>query len=233
VRYAIFSDIHGNFHALNQMILDLNSEVIDGYICCGDICGYYYDQLYVIHLLKNLDNLLIVKGNHDKFYEDMIHDKELKFSLTKKYGSSYNKEINLEIYNYVKELPHMIEKNIYNRKVGIFHGSPNDFLNGRIYPDNKVFHENFNTYDICFLGHTHYQFYKKVGNTIILNPGSIGQPRDGLGFSYCIFDFDSLEYEYRTVNFNKDELKEIILKNEESENNREYLCKILDRKVTK
>jgi diadenosine tetraphosphatase ApaH/serine/threonine PP2A family protein phosphatase len=45
-----------------------------------------------------------------------------------------------------------------------------------------------------------------VGNTLILNPGSLGQPRDGKGFCYCILDLEDFSYCFKKVKVDVDEL---------------------------
>jgi putative phosphoesterase len=228
MKFAVFSDIHGNAYALKQMLIDTKEEKLKGYICCGDIAGYYYNQEETIKLLQNLDNLFIVLGNHDKQYMEAYQNPELERRYSSKYGQSYSEKSPF-VYNYLNEAPEMLELNIAEHRIGIFHGSPEHPLNGRIYPDHLDYNILFNNYDVCFLGHTHYQLYKKVGNTVIVNPGSLGQPRDGKGFSYCIFDFESITCEFRTVHIQRDKLKKQVMNKETNEMVRAYLITVLDR----
>ncbi len=64
MRYAIFSDIHGNLEALNAVIKDLQSQKIDGYFCCGDIVGYGADPSKCIQRIQEIKATSIA-GNHD------------------------------------------------------------------------------------------------------------------------------------------------------------------------
>ena len=69
---------------------------------------------------------------------------------------------------------------IEGTKISLFHGSPWDPLQGYIYPDYPGFGEFLRIdSDLFFLGHTHYPLYKKIGNKGIINPGSVGLPRNG------------------------------------------------------
>ena len=52
------------------------------------------------------------------------------------------------------------------------------------------------------LGHTHYRLTRSYGKSLVINPGSLGQPRDGNGFSYVILDLYNKSYEFKTVNVN-------------------------------
>jgi putative phosphoesterase len=228
MKFAVFSDIHGNADALKQMLKDLEQENISGYICCGDIAGYYYDQEETVDILKSLENLRIVRGNHDYYYMKAFDDPTLERLYAEKYGAGYHYK-SRNVLDFIHSLPVSIEAVIDNRNTGIFHGEPQNPMDGRIYPDCKEFHNSFQKYQVCFLGHTHYRFMKKVGNVLIINPGSLGQPRDGRGFSYCIFDLEKMNCDFRSVLISKDLLKEKITKNETRETVKKYLINILDR----
>lgn len=230
MKYVIFSDIHGNDFALKQMLLDLEKEDINGYIYCGDIAGYYYDQERVVSRLKSLENLLIVKGNHDISYRLAYENEDEKKYYSEKYGNSYNMDIKSDVIDFINTLPIKIITKIKGYKIGIFHGSPNDAINGRIYPDFEHYNDIFKGYDICFLGNTHYRLLKNIQGSIVINPGSLGQPRDGKGFSYCIFDFETLDCDFRTIEFNKDDLKKKIYNFESDIRHRNYLISVLDRR---
>lgn len=229
MKYVVFSDIHGNACALRHMLNASRLENVDGYICCGDIVGYYYDFEDAVNLLKGLNNLYLVKGNHDIIYQKIAENPTVKEQYAAKYGNSYLKDVSTMVINFIQTLPTNINMTILGRRVGIFHGTPNDPTDGRIYPDCTQFDETFKQYDICFLGHTHYRMIKQVNNTLLINPGSIGQPRDGAGFSYCIFDFADLTYKFNTITFDKEELRNKIKRTEIIEKNRDYLLNVLDR----
>lgn len=233
MRYVVFSDVHGNAYALKKMLNDLKSQSnIDGYIFCGDIAGYYYGQIQVIDVFKKLNNLIIVKGNHDCMLEKAIRDRNCLNELASKYGNSYLKLENLsqDYLDYLKKTPDHKNIIIDNKRIGIFHGIPNNRLNGRYYPDTALDMAQFMEFDVVFLGHTHYRMEKKIGRTRIINPGSLGQPRDGKGCSYCIFDFNAMNCDFKTIDFEYNELIAEIEMNEDADFIKEYLTDILYRK---
>lgn len=184
MRICLFSDIHGNSDAMERM-LDMEGHKTDVFIFAGDIFGYFYGQREVIDTFMSLKNLIAVKGNHEKKYLD----KSISEETFDKYGNSYNIVLSDAQEEYLRQLPDYIEISIDKKRFGIFHGGPRSHLEQRIYPDTEIRDKSMNEqYEFLILGHTHYRLEKKLGHTTIINPGSLGQPRDGKGFSYCILD---------------------------------------------
>ena len=223
MKYVIFSDIHGNILALKQMLIDTSVYNPEGYIFCGDIVGYFDHTEEVIDELINIKNLEAVCGNHDWNYIHMDKYKQIEFA--NRYGNSYSKSLGENYLRFLKSLPILKKFKIMDKKVMIMHGNIENCLYGRWYPDSQI---NIKNYEgVCFCGHTHYQMYKIAGMTRIINPGSLGQPRDNKGFSYCIYDFGINECKFYNVEINKNELLKEIKKNEQHDFVRNYLLKRL------
>ncbi|MBD5540927.1 MAG: metallophosphoesterase family protein [Lachnospiraceae bacterium] len=195
MRICIFSDIHGNRDALERM-LDEEKENVDLFIFAGDIFGYFYSQREIIDILMSMKNLIAVKGNHERNYLSGSIDND----LLDRYGSSYKIILSDSQLEYLRQLPDYLKISIFDKQFGIFHGGPDDYLDQRVYPDTEVKDKsNFERYEFLILGHTHYRFVKKIGRTLIINPGSLGQPRDGKGFSYCILDTQNEKCQFKSV----------------------------------
>lgn len=205
MKIVIFSDIHGNKFAFDELMKNISSIDYDYIIFGGDIFGYYYNQEYIIKKLEKMKNLIWLKGNHDQNFLDVYMNSSLEKELVKNYGHSYARirdKFSLDIYEKIRDLPEYAEMGIDGIKVGIFHGTPDSYLTGRFYPDNEIEDETlYSKYDIVILGHTHFQMVKKVGKTLVINPGSAGQPRDGRGYSYAIYDSDSGVVEFNTFTY--------------------------------
>lgn len=223
MKFIIFSDVHGNYNALERMISDTKDITDKKYIFCGDIMGYYYQQEEVIKILQNMKDIISVRGNHDQYYLNIVKGICSVNKYADLYGVSYEQDLSLQSVSYLSELPLMKKFDVSGKNVMVCHGSPVDMLEGRIYPDSDINGYADDTYDIVIFGHTHYRMLKNVGNTIYLNPGSLGQPRDGNGYSYCVADFDSMEFEFKNIDVDTDCLKNQILINETHNNVREYL----------
>jgi len=215
MRYFLFTDIHGNFEALQPVLEFAQKMKIDHYICLGDLVGYGASADEVIDRVRALKPLSIIRGNHDKAVCNLdsvqtfnpiaaaaIH--WTKKNITKK---------NMHYLTNLKQGPDIIHDDIM-----ICHGSPFD-------EDHYIFGEfdakeafSHSTTPLCFFGHTHFPFVYTEKNSLIdgafiqgssdevkiekdikylINPGSVGQPRDRNNRAACaIYDSDS-----RTVKF--------------------------------
>ena len=202
MKICVFSDIHGNIEAFDKMISNETGNV-DAYIFAGDIWGYFYDQSEIIDRLSAITNLYAVKGNHDEYYLG----REITPELINKYGSSYLADITDKQLGFIKGLTDHLEIMIDGKRFGIYHGGNVDFLEQRIYPDTEI-DETFliGKYDYLILGHTHYRMCRRIKDTMIINPGSLGQPRDGHGFSYCILDTKTGRIDFKSVDIDIDKL---------------------------
>ena len=83
------------------------------------------------------------------------------------------------------------------------HGSPWAPKDGYVYPDTPLDQFKDVAASIFCLGNTHYPMHRRVGEKIIINPGSLGQPRHGGWPSYAVFDLPSGNVVFREVRYNK------------------------------
>ncbi len=235
MRYIVFSDIHGNQVAFKQLLMDIdNVDDIDGLIFCGDMMGYYYHADEILSSIKDNKKIISVRGNHDNYYLNAIQNKKYMDECVSKYGNSYTLSLSEKNRSFLSQLPALISFDVDGKNIGVFHGSPFNTFEGRLYPDTCLSKDEtdiIEKYDIIFLGHTHYRMMRKIGNALIINPGSLGQPRDGNGFSYCIFDFDRLICDFHNVVIDLGELFKEIELNEIAQDRITYLKSVLERKI--
>lgn len=203
MRCVVFSDIHGNVAALKSMLQQLKKEKADLYIFCGDVVGYFFHQKEVIKYLQCLPRLCAVMGNHDFYYLNSLASEEKRQFYNEKYGKSYLNTLSDREVDFLKNLPEVVELHLENKKILVTHGSPERHLEGRVYPDTVVDELFYHPYDFVILGHTHYQMYRRLDKTVLLNPGSLGQPRDGKGYSYCILDTKTGKCRFQTVDIDQ------------------------------
>lgn len=231
MRFIVFSDIHGNQYALNAFFNEITQIEYDKIIFCGDIFGYYYGQKEIIDRFNHTENLIWIMGNHDSYAIAAYYDKCNVLELVEKYGHSYERMFDFLDCGYLKileQLPIMYNLEADKKKIGIFHGTPDNSLEGRLYPKDVITNFiSYQEYDYVILGHTHFKMMRKWKDTIILNPGSLGQQRDGRGFGYMILDTCQNTVEFKNVDFSKKKLYEEI---SQYDSGMEKLKEILERK---
>ncbi len=210
MKLVVFSDIHGNALALESFVKELSNFSYDKIVFLGDIFGYYYEQEKCFDLLKKIPNLIWLKGNHDGYAVKAYHDEVDSDKLIASYGHSYEGIRNRFTKNdidFISDLPssYVFEKE--GKKIALFHGRPEDSLEGRIYPDTPLTDGEFGKYDTVFLGHTHCKMNRIIGKTKVISPGSLGQPRDGKGYGFLVYDMLSEECQFININVDNSILK--------------------------
>ncbi len=218
MRYLIISDIHSNLAAFEAVLADAGS--FDKVWCLGDVVGYGPDPNECVEQLRALPHVCVV-GNHDwaslgkMDTEDFNPDAKKACQWTREQLSPSNLE-------YLETLPQSLVEGDFT----LVHGSPRHSIWEYIlYP--SIAEANFEHYDtrFCFVGHTHVPIIYRHSpenpaqacdtvipplddpfvlgeERLIINPGSVGQPRDGdPRASYAIFDSDELTLEYRRVSY--------------------------------
>jgi putative phosphoesterase len=198
VKVAVLSDIHGNLPALQSVLDDF--PPLDACVCCGDLVGYYPDVEEVCNILRDLTTF-IVRGNHDAYVTGALFPSIDKADAYKVEWTRANlSEKNL---SWLATLP--VEKSFSwdESRILMRHASPWD-EETYLYPDSpRLFEIQLKENEFLFFGHTHRPMWIRAGNGMILNPGSVGQPRDGNPFaSYAVFDTMTRNVEMRRVKYN-------------------------------
>lgn len=219
---AVFSDIHGNVSSLEEALKIMDTHKPDQYLFLGDMAGYYYYQNESIELLNNLDNLIAIKGNHDEYFLKSLINKDMLKKLDEKYGQSYSLLHN-NITEKSKDFFYNLAECEINENYEAYHGSPNNHLEEYIYKETDI--QITTTVPFIFLGHTHYPMTKKINDTLIVNPGAIGQPRDYNKGSFSMIDLKDKKIENIRYNYKKYQLEKRIIEL----NDNKYLQDVLKR----
>ncbi len=218
MRRAIISDIHGNLVALEAVLEDIREQGIETIYCLGDVIGYGPRPRECLLICKNFAlNLL---GNHEEavLFEPIGFNARAKSAVewTKQQLSlpDQPREENSALWNLVgsMESTHTEEDVLY------VHGSPRDPTREYVFVSDirnpEKMREIFAAQEqmTCFAGHTHtagvftedFEFLhpSQIGNCysvgekkVLINVGSVGQPRDGdPRASYVIFDGETVEF---------------------------------------
>lgn len=193
MKIAVLSDIHGNRVALKAVLEEVRQAGIDRIFVLGDFVGYYYRPDEVLAQLAPF-NTTMVRGNHETMMEVSQHDEQAAEKVRAKYGSGVSqalKKLSAEQVSELLALPETARVTEDGVTFFLCHGSPWD-NDEYIYPDadESVFLKCLNEdADFILLGHTHRPFMYARDGKVVLNPGSVGQPRDvGNLASWAIID---------------------------------------------
>lgn len=211
MKIALLGDIHGNDQALSAVLEAASRANVDRLLVTGDLVGYYFNPLQVLKLLSSWDHH-VVGGNHEAMLSGARLDNFKLSDIERRYGSGLRiaiQQMSSDQLDGLCNLPHRLEIEIDGVKALLCHGAPWN-VDEYIYPDvdaetlARCAAEN---YDLIVMGHTHYPMFKMVGNTILINPGSVGQPRDRKpGACWAFFDTESRAVEFRRENYDSSDL---------------------------
>jgi diadenosine tetraphosphatase ApaH/serine/threonine PP2A family protein phosphatase len=217
MRILVVSDIHANYSALEAVLKDAGE--FDEAWCLGDLVGYGPDPNMVVEQIRALPHLTCVLGNHDVAIvgrmEFAAFNGDARRSLT--WTANVLTADNME---FLRSLPHTT---CVRGDVTLAHGSPRDpvweyVLNTL---SARLNFEHFAT-SYCFVGHSHIQSMfqldeksdrvsmalARIGQPLhltpraIINPGSVGQPRDrDPRAAFAFYDSEAGTWEARRVEY--------------------------------
>ena len=165
-RIGLVSDVHASPGPLAQALAIFAAEGVDEIICAGDIAGYYDTLESTVELLEQ-SNCRAILGNHDLSYlEKPAHDDDRG------------------IRSYLQGLPRKLELEIDGRKILVVHANPPCEQVGGI----RLLDQQGNPrpereqewseklaglgHDVLIVGHTHQVYALRLGDVLVVNPGS-------------------------------------------------------------
>ena len=216
MKYGVFSDVHANYGALSAVLDFYRRNGIENFICCGDLIGYGPQPQECVDALLGLKNLVTVMGNHDAALVGKI---DLKwFNPNAVWAIDFARaRLTGEALDFIARLPEKIETEEFT----VVHGSPRKPLTEYLLSESQ-FADNAAAWkgSPCFMGHSHMPLYFRqteegvvetdflkplmkisaARGRAMLNPGSVGQPRDGDPRAACgIYDSNNKFFELYKV----------------------------------
>jgi len=199
-RIGVLSDIHANATALQAVLADIES--VDAIVCAGDIVGYGPSPNQCVSIIRDRD-IPTVQGNHDRA---VMNGQPYESGDEYAYDTLSDDAI---------EWLRTLSKNhrLFDDRVKIVHNHPDPDKQGpgiQIRPSD-VTSELLGTEEILVLGHTHIQHAEMYDQGIVVNPGSVGQPRDGNpDAAYAVLNLDDHSVELHRVSYDVSRVQEQI-----------------------
>ena len=222
MRIAIFSDVHSNLPALEAVLADIGAAGVDDRYVLGDLVGYAPWPNETLELLQRED-IPIVMGNYDDGTgydrdecgcaysnptEEALGDQS--FAWTNAHTSDANKA-------YLRSLHPEIRFETDDQSFLLVHGSPRK-INEYLFEDKPD--STFERIaagadaDVIVCGHTHRPYTKQIGDTLFINVGSTGKPKDGdprACWALIETSADSVNVEFRRVEYDVEAAAQAVL----------------------
>jgi len=205
MKVGVISDIHGNRVALSAVLADM--PTVDALVCAGDVVGYNPWPADCVAAMRGAGLLAeqshlptgevpTVRGNHDRA---VTAETNFAFNSMAAAGVRHAREaLDDEALAWLSALP--TERTVLDGRLKLVHGHPDN-------PDRYTYPEEFaesmlDEEDVLVTGHTHVQGHRVFDDGIVMNPGSVGQPRDGdPRAGYAVVDMDGVSVDEHRVEY--------------------------------
>jgi predicted phosphodiesterase len=217
VRIAVFSDVHGNLHALEAVLDSLDAESPDTVWCLGDVVGYGPRPNRCCALVAERADLCLI-GNHDlavlgrldleEFAPDAVESARWTSSVLEDSSRTFLESLS---------------PSASRDGIGLYHASPRDPVWEYVLTPQVVVASLYEAEEpIVLVGHSHValafgleeslltgglapdgtEFALAEGARTLLNPGSVGQPRDSdPRAAWMLLDLDARTASFRRVDY--------------------------------
>jgi predicted phosphodiesterase len=219
--WLVLADIHSNLPAFEAVLEEVKDYPILGHLFLGDVVGYGPHPAECIRLLKRLDNLIVVQGNHDWMvgHEDWPQSSSDRVIQSVRWTAS---QLTRSEREWLQEMPattpfldtYAIHGSLLNENYRF------GYIYEMTYTDNLDKAENLG-YQTVWYAHSHLAMvYHKLSNgrydkmgphhlhlnevkgNFLINPGSVGQPRDGdRRAAYALYKPTTQEVFFRRVEY--------------------------------
>ncbi len=210
MRILLLADIHANWPALQA--LNALDEPHDLCFVLGDLVDYGLDPVPCIEWVQEHSHYTI-RGNHDHAVAQRATSNG---SSGYKYLTGVTRPLTWERLNsaylrYLGGLPVRAMLTLENTHFLLVHATPRDPLDEYAPCDPEVWARRLERVqaDVICVGHTHQPYVLPVGDKLVINPGSVGQPRDGDPRA-CYAVWDDGQVELKRVSYRIEETVETV-----------------------
>jgi putative phosphoesterase len=210
MKIGILSDVHANVYALKTVLEQLKREGIEIILHAGDLVGYNPTPAAVITTFQ-AEGISTIQGNHDAAV--VGNWTENSSELMDRSTQWTRNQLDETDLLYLQNLPESMTVEYDGITIHIVHGSPQS-QGEYIYPDD-ITETLIGDEDVLVFGHTHYPIVSSLSTGLLINPGSVGQPRDSnLDPSFAILDTDTLPVSLQRVSYSRDIVQRKIKKSD-------------------
>lgn len=229
---VVLTDVHANDLALTEVLEDAQQFPVSSYLCLGDIVGYGPCPKATLNRIRALPNLTCIQGNHDYMVATADFTKSSTSPRTKASSLWTREQLSQEELDWLADLP--LSLPLYGKGLAV-HGSllGTDYRFPYIY--EMTYRENLDKAEelglhFLFYGHSHLamvyrknskgQHHKLGSHSIrlfqdsdifLINPGSVGQPRDGdRRAAYLLFNPSTGEIIFRRVVYDVEQASALV-----------------------
>lgn len=225
MRYAVLSDVHGNLVALETVLAKIDEIGVDTILNLGDLVGYYTEPNKCVEIIRERE-IPSIMGNHDVVACGKVEP--IHFNPTAARAILWaRQELTEDNREWLAGLP---DSRIIDDTVLMVHGSVRDrdeylLFRPEIEHSFIALEDEYPDISVVFFGHTHRRIYyeqdgenlyaggnseklvMREGAKYLVNPGSVGQPRDGdPRAAFCVYDTEAGEVTFHRLNFDIDKV---------------------------
>ncbi len=224
MRYAIFSDIHGNLRAWKAIHTDMLKLDADVLVCLGDVVGYGPQPEEVLTAIREVTPNFVL-GNHDAAAVGLIEPSWFNPDARSVIEWT-TKQLSQESRQFLKKTPLTMEsEDLFFVHAEIDEPGRFDYIDDE---ENALKNLKAGRHFVAFVGHTHHPRIFDLdkdgkvhalpdedcelveGHRYIVNVGSVGEPRnpDDIRGRYVIYDSDTKEIYFRRIEFDPEEYRQ-------------------------
>ena len=227
MRILLIADIHGNWPALQAVA----TEPHDLCLCVGDLVDYGLEPGPVVNWVRE-NAKYAVRGNHDHgaVQNVFVHGKAGFKYLTGVTRALTRERLSKEDLRFLGKLPVSCMVSLETTRFLLVHASPRDPLDEYSPADPDFWARRLQNIDVdvVCVGHTHQPYVLQVADKLVINPGSVGQPRDGdPRASYAVIQ--DYKVELKRIEYPIEKTLEVIQASSLSDVGKEMLCEAFRR----
>ena len=227
MRILLIADVHANWAALQAV----TAEPHDLCLCLGDLVDYGLEPGPCVEWVRK-NAAYVVRGNHDHgAAQNVVVNGKVGFRyLTGVTRAVTREKLSEDELRWLGRLPVTKMVTLANTRFLLVHASPRDPLDEYAPADVDFWNKRLAQIDVdvVCVGHTHHPYVLEVGEKLVINPGSVGQPRDGdPRASYAVIE--DYKVELKRVEYPVEKTLEVIAQSGLPEGDRKMLEEVFRR----